>query len=125
MKIINSKHIAPPGGHYAHAVRAGGLLYISGQLPISPQGEKLHHAPFEAQAAQALANIDAILQDAGLDRTALAQVRVYVVGIGHWPAFNTLYAQWVGVHRPARAVVPVPELHYGCLVEIEAVAVMP
>jgi enamine deaminase RidA (YjgF/YER057c/UK114 family) len=50
---------------------------------------------------------------------------VYVVGIGLWPAFNTLFAQWVGVHRPARAVVPVPELHYGCLVEIEAVAVMP
>jgi 2-iminobutanoate/2-iminopropanoate deaminase len=125
MQIIQSQQMAPPGGHYSHAVHAGGLLFISGQLPINAQGEALHKAAFETHAQQTLANLDAILQAAQLSRSALAQVRVYMVGIEHWPTFNTLYAQWIGVHRPARAVVPVPQLHYGCLIEIEAVAIKP
>jgi 2-iminobutanoate/2-iminopropanoate deaminase len=122
MQLLIPTGVATPGGHYSHAVRAGGLLYISGQLPINAQGQVLHQAPFEQQAQQVLQNISAILQHAGLDATALVQVRVYVVGVAHWPAFNTLYAQWIGTHRPARAVVPVPELHYGCLIEMEAIA---
>ena len=47
---------------------------------------------------------------------------VYVVGIEHWPAFDRLYARYLGEHRPARAVVPVPVLHHGYLIEIEAIA---
>ena len=50
------------------------------------------------------------------------QVRVYVTDIASWPAFNAIYAHWIGDARPARAVVPVPELHYGFMIEIEAVA---
>jgi enamine deaminase RidA (YjgF/YER057c/UK114 family) len=50
------------------------------------------------------------------------QVRVYLTDIADWPAFNTLYAAWAGAARPARAVVPVPQLHYGFRIEIEAVA---
>ena len=50
------------------------------------------------------------------------QVRVYLTDIADWPAFNTLYAAWAGAARPARAVVPVPALHYGFRIEIEAVA---
>jgi 2-iminobutanoate/2-iminopropanoate deaminase len=90
---------------------------------LDAQGQALAAAPFEAQAGQALHNLGSILSDAGLTPAALAQVRVYVVGVHHWPAFNVLYAHWIGAHRPARAVVPVPELHYGCLIEIEAVAI--
>ena len=52
----------------------------------------------------------------------LLSVTVYVVGIQHWPAFDQVYARYLGEHRPARAVVPVPELHHGYLIEIEAVA---
>ena len=114
--------VAKPGGHYSHAAIANGMVYVAGQLPITPAGEKLVDAPFEVQARQVLSNVRAILEacDSGTDR--LVQVRVYVAGIQHWPKFNEVYAEWAGDAKPARAVVPVPELHYGLLVEVEAIA---
>jgi enamine deaminase RidA (YjgF/YER057c/UK114 family) len=91
-------------------------------LPITPDGRKLNDAPFEAQAAQTLANVAAALDAAGSGVSRLVQVRVYLVDIDEWPAFNALYADWSGLARPARAVVPVPRLHFGFKIEIEAVA---
>ncbi|CDF95101.1 Translation initiation inhibitor [Pseudomonas sp. SHC52] len=64
----------------------------------------------------------AILDAAGCTTSDLVKVTVYVAGVKHWPAFDKIYAETMGNHRPARAVVPVPELHHGYLVEIEAVA---
>lgn len=114
--------LAAPGGHYSHAVRAGGFVFVAGQLPIRPDGTRLTGAPFDDQARQVLANVRAALEAAGSSVPRLVQVRVYVTDIAHWPAFNALYAPWAGEHRPARAVVPVPELHHGLLIEVEAVA---
>jgi 2-iminobutanoate/2-iminopropanoate deaminase len=114
--------MAAPGGHYSHAVRAGGMVFVSGQLPIAPDGAKLVDEPFERQAQQVLDNVTAALKSAGSGVDRLVQVRVYVSDIGDWPAFNTLYARWAGTARPARAVVPVPSLHYGFRIEVEAVA---
>lgn len=120
---IQPAGLAPPGGHYSHAVVAGGFVHVSGQLPIAADGRKLTGAPFEEQARQVLANIEAALLGAGSRLDQLVQVRVYLTNIDHWPAFNALYAAWLGPHRPARAVVPVPGLHFGLLLEAEAVAV--
>jgi len=114
--------MAEPGGHYSHAVVAGGFVFVAGQLPITADGRKLTGEPFEVQARQVLANVQAAVEAAGSSLPRLVQVRVYVTDVAHWPAFNTLYAQWLGDHRPARAVVPVPALHFGLLVEVEAVA---
>ena len=119
---INPDTLAAPGGHYSHAVIAGGLVFVSGQLPIAPAGEKLNQGSFDAQARQVLANVEAALVAAGTGIAQLVQVRVYVTDIGHWPAFNQIYADWAGDSRPARAVVPVPLLHHGFLIEVEAVA---
>jgi reactive intermediate/imine deaminase len=118
----NPATMAAPGGHYSHAVTANGFVFVSGQLPIAPDGRKLNEAPFEQQARQVLDNVAAALQAAGSSVGRLVQVRVYVTDIGSWPAFNTLYAEWAGAARPARAVVPVPQLHYGFQIEVEAVA---
>jgi 2-iminobutanoate/2-iminopropanoate deaminase len=115
-------NLAPPGGHYRHAVVGAGLVFVAGQLPITAAGERLVDAPFEQQARQVLANVAAALASAGSSVDKLLQVRVYVTDIGHWPAFNAIYAQWCGDTRPARAVVPVPQLHHGLLVEVEATA---
>ena len=114
--------LAAPGGHYSHAVRAGGFVFVAGQLPLAPDGRKLNQEPFEAQVRQVLANVAAALRSAGSSIDKLVQVRVYVTDIGHWPEFNAIYAQWAGASRPARAVVPVPLLHHGFLVEVEATA---
>jgi reactive intermediate/imine deaminase len=115
--------MAKPGGHYSHAVVGGGLVFVAGQLPIAADGTKLNDASFEAQATQTLANVAAALRGAGSGVEQLVQVRVYLTDIADWPAFNTVYAAWAGSAKPARAVVPVPVLHYGFRIEIEAVAV--
>jgi reactive intermediate/imine deaminase len=114
--------LAPPGGHYSHAVVANGFVFVAGQLPITPAGVKLSDASFDVQALQVLANVQAALEAAGSSVAQLVQVRVYVDDIENWPVFNALYAQWAGDARPARAVVPVPTLHFGLKVEVEAVA---
>ncbi len=122
MRTIDLQPMAPPGGHYSHAVAAGGWVFVSGQLPIAADGTRLAETPFEQQARQALNNVQSALQACGAGTQDLVQVRVYLNDIGHWPAFDTIYAQWIGSRRPARTVVPVPGLHHGLAIEIEAVA---
>lgn len=118
-----SHGLAVPGGHYSHATRAGGLLFVSGQLPIARDGTKLSDQSFEKQTLQTLANVSAALASAGRGTDSLVQVRVYITDIDNWPAFDSIYSDWVGSARPARAVVPVSALHYGFQIEIEAVAI--
>ena len=122
---IQPPSLAKPGGHYSHVVVAAGLAHVAGQLPIDAQGRRLNQEPFDVQTKQVLANIAAAVFAAGSTLDRLVQVRVYLTDIDNWPAFNTLYADWLGSHRPARAVVPVPSLHFGFLIEVEAVALMP
>jgi reactive intermediate/imine deaminase len=122
IEYLNPKEMAPPGGHYSHAVIAHGMVFISGQLPITSAGELLNNASFEAQTNQVLANLKAALEGAGSNILNLVQVRVYITSIGNWPSFNVIYRQWAGEAFPARAVVPVPELHYGFSIENEALA---
>ncbi len=118
---IDPDSMAAPGGHYSHVVKAGGFVFISGQLPIARDGRKLNDVAFEQQARQVLDNVGNALTAAGSSVGKLVQVRVYVTDIASWPAFNTLYAEWAGAARPARCVVPVPQLHYGFQIEVEAV----
>lgn len=121
-RTMNPEGLAPPGGHYSHVSIANGLVFVSGQLPVDPTGRKLTDKPFEAQAGQVLANLATALAGAGSDVTKLVQVRVYIVDIEYWATFNEIYARWAGAARPARAVVPVPALHFGLKIEVEAVA---
>lgn len=121
VRSTNPATMAAPGGHYSHAMTGGGLVFVSGQLPIATDGTKLNEAPFAAQARQVLDNVAHALAGAGSSVEKLLQVRVYVTDIASWPEFNTIYAQWAGNARPARAVVTVPQLHYGFKIEVEAV----
>lgn len=123
-RMENPSTLAKPGGHYSHVAIANGLVFVSGQLPINAQGEKLADASFEVQAEQVLANVQAALEGAGSSIAQLAQVRVYIVDVEHWASFNQIYARWAGEARPARAVVPVPHLHYGFKIEVEATAML-
>jgi enamine deaminase RidA (YjgF/YER057c/UK114 family) len=75
-----------------------------------------------SQARQALANVQAILEAAGSGMSQLLQMTIYISDISHWAAVNEVYTEVLGEHRPARAVVPVRDLHYGYLIEIQAIA---
>ncbi|MES2635607.1 MAG: RidA family protein [Pseudomonadota bacterium] len=121
---VNPPTMAKPGGHYSHATVANGFVFVSGQLPIRPDGTKLSDASFEIQAVQVLANVQAALEAAGSSVDKLVQVRVYVDSLDNWPAFNAVYAGWAGSAKPSRAVVPTGPLHYGFKVEVEAVGVL-
>lgn len=124
MQQLNPSNMATPGGHYSHASIANGLVFVSGQLPISPSGELLNQLSFEEQVKQTLSNVKTVLEAAGSSVAQLVQVRVYITSISNWPSFNQIYKEWAGQSLPARAVVPVPELHYGFLIEIEAVGIV-
>ena len=113
---------AVPAGHYSPAVRAGGFVFVSGQLPIGPAGEKDPGAPLDVQCRRVLANLREALATAGAELTDVVKVTAYLTSEDHWAAFNAVYAEVFGEHRPARAVVPVGPLHYGFLVEVEAIA---
>ena len=113
-----------PAGHYAQAVVSGGThVFVSGQLPIRPDGRPLEDDAFEAQARQALHNMLKIVRAAGSSPQQIVKVTAYIVGIANWARFNAVYASMLPDACPARTVVPVPELHFGYLVEIDAVAV--
>ena len=113
-----------PAGHYAQAIVSGAHVFISGQLPIRPDGSPLDDDSFEAQARQAIQNMLEIVRAAGSSPQQLLKVTAYIVGIANWPRFNAVYASMLPDARPARSVVPVPELHYGYLIEIDAIAVV-
>lgn len=122
--LIHARDIqdTPHPGHYSHYALSSGLMFISGLLPVTPAGEMRSTASFAEQTSQVLANLEACLQQEGLNKHHLVMVRVYLVDVGLWAEFNRLYAQWLGEWKPARAIVPVPELHYGVLLEVEATA---
>ena len=120
---IQTDRAPKPAGHYAQAVATGAHVYVSGQLPIRPDGRPLEDDGFEAQARQAIQNLLEVMRAAGCSPRQLVKVTAYIVGIAHWPRFNAVYASMLPGACPARSVVPVPELHHGYLVEIDAIAV--
>ena len=123
INYISTSAAPKPGGHYSQATAWGDLIFVSGQLPGRPDGSSTADPPFEDQARQAIANLLAIVAAAGSGPEHVLKVTAYIAGEDHWPAFNRIYAEMFGEARPARAVVPVPSLHHGYLIEVEAVAV--
>ena len=121
IKRINTPNAPQPAGHYSQATVHNGLVFVAGQLSIDPSGEK-KLGPIEEQAEQALNNVHAILKAAGSDWDRVLKMNISIADINLWEAFNKVYARVLGENRPARAVIPCGPLHYGFLIEIEAVA---
>ena len=119
---VTTPNAPAAGGHYSQAVVYNGLVFVSGQLAINPHtGERLTGS-IEEQTEQCLKNIAEILKAAGSDLSRVLKMTVYISDIELWSAVNVVYARVMGHYRPARAVVPVNELHYGFKIEIEAIA---
>jgi 2-iminobutanoate/2-iminopropanoate deaminase len=124
VQSVETAEAPPPGGHYSQAVIANGFVFVSGQLPIKLGGQ--HEIPdgIEAQTRQALSNVGAILRAAHSSFANVVGVTVYVTDIANWPAVNRVYAEVFGKHRPARVVAVSPQLHFGSLVEIQAIGLV-
>ncbi|EFE55542.1 putative endoribonuclease L-PSP [Providencia rettgeri DSM 1131] len=123
IECVNAPTLIAPKGHYSHCVTANGLVFISGQLPVDKLGNAVIDVSFQKQASLVLDNLQACLDAVNCSKAQLVQVRVYIADMENWPLFNQVYANWIGDHRPARAVAGVAELHFGAAIEIEAVAV--
>ncbi|MBN1197169.1 MAG: RidA family protein [Candidatus Aminicenantes bacterium] len=123
MEFVFTNKAPAPAGHYSQAVVHNGLVYVSGQLPLVPGGGDPPRG-IEAQTLQVLVNLEAVLTGAGSSLDQVLKVTVYVSDMALWERVNDVYARFFGDHRPARAVVPTRELHYGFLLEIDAVAVV-
>ena len=124
MKAISTDLAPAARGHYSQAIVHAGLVYVAGQLPVVPEEPERRLADFEAQARQVIGNVIAIVEAAGSSRERILRATVYIADAAHWPQFNAIYAEMLGEHRPARTVVPVSGLHYGYLVEMDAIAAL-
>ena len=124
MKTIATPDAPSPAGHYSQAIVHEGIVYVSGQLPIDPVTGEKRTSSIEEQSHQVIDNLAAILQAAGSGLDRVLKTTVYISNIDLWPNVNAVYAERFGEHRPARAVVPTRELHFGFQIEIEAIAIV-
>lgn len=123
MNTVSTTDAPAPAGHYSQGMMHGGFVFVAGQLPLDPaSGALVAPGDIEAQAERTLQNVEAILRAAGSSLDRVCSMTIYITDRALWPQVNAIYARMLGAHRPARAVIPVPELREGCLIEIQAIA---
>ena len=110
------------GAPYSQAIKAGGLVFVSGQLALRPGEKELMGGGIGPQTEQVLANLRAILEAAGSGLDRLVKTTVYLANLDDFGGMNEVYTRYVDDRPPARATVEVARLPSGALVEIEAVA---
>ncbi len=118
MRTFISPDAPAPNGHYSHAAVFGGAAWLSGILPNAVAAD----APLEEQFHAVFRTIRTILAGCGTDLSRTVLCRIYIADLADWPKIDRLYAGVFGEHRPARVVVPVKELHFGCRLEVELMA---
>lgn len=122
MKKVQIEGAPEPVGHYSPAVISNGFIFVSGQLPTDPESGAVVDGGIEAQTERAIRNVERVLHSAGSDLDHVIQMTVYIADGEFWGAVNSVYAKIFGGHRPARAIIPVKEMHHGSLIEIQAIA---
>ncbi|HQW02858.1 MAG TPA: Rid family detoxifying hydrolase [Saprospiraceae bacterium] len=122
MEKILTNAAPAPAGHYSQAIRHNGLVFVSGQLPLDPVSKEVVEGGIEPQLRQVMANISAILEASGSGLDNILKATIYIPDSSYWPEINRVYAECMGDHKPARAVIPCGELHYGVLLEMEVIA---
>jgi 2-iminobutanoate/2-iminopropanoate deaminase len=125
--IVSTAHAPQAIGPYSQAVRAGQLLFLSGQIPLDPvSGELVGGADVEAQTRQVMSNLAAVLAAAGSAFQHVLKTTIFLTDLGDFARVNQVYgAAFEGLSPPARATVQVAALPRGAKVEIEAIALVP
>jgi len=123
-KVVLTEAAPAPfqGAPYSQAIRAGGFVFVSGQLALKPGAKELSGGSIEEQTEQVLANLRAILEAAGTSLDRLVKTTVFLQNLDDFQGMNSVYAKHVGDTPPARSTVEVAKLPSGALVEIEAIA---
>lgn len=121
-RVIVSREAPAAIGPYSQAVRAGGLVFVSGQIPLDPETGQVVEGGIAAQAERVLVSLRAILEASGSGLERVVKTTVFLADLGTFAEVNAVYARFFPQAPPARATVQVAALPRGVGIEIEAVA---
>jgi len=122
MKTVATPHAPAAIGPYSQAKIVGNLLFTAGQIPLIPESMEMVTGPIGPQTERVLANLDAVLKEAGTSWENVAKTTVFLTDLSDFAAFNAVYEKHLGGAKPARSTVQVAALPRGAKVEIELVA---
>lgn len=121
-KHVTTPQAPKPIGPYSQGVIAGGLLFVSGQIPIDPATDRLVEGDIEAQTEQVLKNLLAILKEAKIGPENVVKTTVFLRDLADFSRMNEVYARYLGKEPPARSTIQASALPRGVAVEIDAIA---
>lgn len=110
-------------GPYSQAVITGNMMFVSGQIPLDPETMKVVEGGIEEQTRRAVENLIAVVEDADFGKKSIAKVTIFIKNMDDFGVINEIYADAMGDHRPARAVVEVARLPKDVLIEIECICI--
>ena len=122
METISTENAPKALGPYSQAIKAGGFVWCSGQIPIDPAVNAVTATTIEAQTRQAITNLRNVLEAAGSGLDKVVKTTVFISDMNNFAALNAVYAELFGDTKPARSCVEVARLPKDVMVEIEAVA---
>jgi 2-iminobutanoate/2-iminopropanoate deaminase len=122
--VVRTERAPAPfqGAPYSQAIKAGGLVFVSGQLALQPDHAEIVGSSIQEQTERVFDNLQAILEEAGSSLEQLVKTTVFLVDLEDFAGMNEVYARRVGDQPPARATVEISKLPSGAKVEIEAIA---
>ena len=124
MEVINPKDILPPQGGYSQGIKAGNLIFVAGQVGVDAHGKPAGDGGIAAQTRQTIANLAAVLRDAGAALSDVVSTTVFIKDLTEYAAFDSVWQECFGAHKPARATVKADLVHPLLLIEIQAIAVI-
>jgi 2-iminobutanoate/2-iminopropanoate deaminase len=119
--FVEIKNAPAAVGPYSPIAKTGSLYFFSGQIPLNPETNKIVEGGIEAQTTQVLANIDALLTHINKARTSIVKTTIFLTDLKNFQTVNTIYADWMSGHKPARSTIQVSALPLGAEVEIECI----
>ena len=124
MEVINPEDILPPQGGYSQGIKAGNLIFVAGQVGVDAQGQPVGDGGMAAQTRQTIANLAAVLRDAGAALSDVVSATVFIKDLSEYAVFNRVWEECFGAHKPARSTVKAELVHPMLLIEIQAIAVI-
>jgi 2-iminobutanoate/2-iminopropanoate deaminase len=121
---VKTQHAPAAIGPYSQAIKAGGMVYAAGQIPLDPTTGQLISGDIQAQTERVLENLRAVLAAAGSSLDGVVKTTVFLKSMGDFAAMNEVYARYFTDTAPARSTIAVADLPRGALVEIECIALI-
>jgi len=122
LEAILTENAPAPIGPYNQAIRAGGLLFCSGQIPLDPETGEIVPGGIEAQTRRVMQNIEAVLRAAGASFAQVVKTTIFLIDMNDFGTVNAIYGEYFTATPPARSTVAVAALPRGSRVEIEVIA---